>query len=58
MGPFILALGRKKKPKIRKLVKNLFRPFHMKEHVRIIDENKKEGARLRNLRRRDPFLFF
>ena len=58
MGPFILALGRKKKPKIRKLVKNLFRPFHMKEHVRIIDKNQKSGPRPRNLRRRNPFLFF
>ena len=27
------------KPKICKLVKNLFRPFHRKEHVRIIDKN-------------------
>ena len=27
------------KPKICKLVKNLFRPFYMKEHARIIDKN-------------------
>ena len=46
------------KPKICKLVKNLFRPFHMKEHVRIIDKNQKSGPRPRNLRRRNPFLFF
>ena len=46
------------KPKICKLVKNLFRPFHMKEHVRIIDKNKKSGPCPRNLRRRNPFLFF
>ena len=30
----------------------------MKEHVRIIDKNQKSGSRPRNLRRRNPFLFF
>ena len=46
------------KPEICKLFKNLLRPFHMKEHVRIINENQKSGPHPRYLRRRNPFLFF
>ena len=40
---FLLRLSVEIKPEICKLFENLFRPFHMKEHVRIIDENKKLG---------------
>ena len=46
------------KPEICKLFKNTYRPFHMKEHMRIIDKNQKSGSRPRNLRRRNAFLIF